>query len=114
MRKRPHVAANEKRRLKAYSKTEQYRLAQKNHKARRRAAAKSGEKITFPQWQALVARFRGACAYCGRTDVKLTMDHVVPLAKGGAHALSNIVPACSHCNSSKRDQDWSDRIAHTS
>jgi 5-methylcytosine-specific restriction endonuclease McrA len=31
------------------------------------------------------------------------MDHVVPIARGGWHAIGNILPACFSCNSSKRD-----------
>jgi 5-methylcytosine-specific restriction endonuclease McrA len=44
--------------------------------------------------------FGEACAYCGGTD-KLTVDHYVPLSRGGMHAPSNIVPACLSCNCSK-------------
>jgi len=45
------------------------------------------------------------CHYCGTNKAKLTVDHFVPLSKGGAHALENFVPACKSCNSSKRDRD---------
>jgi 5-methylcytosine-specific restriction endonuclease McrA len=48
------------------------------------------------------------CTYCdtpfGET-VALEMDHVRPLAKGGAHDGLNLVPACSTCNRSKGDKD---------
>ena len=41
----------------------------------------------------------GPCVYCGAPAT--TVDHVTPLAKGGRHAVSNLVPACQPCNSSK-------------
>lgn len=40
------------------------------------------------------------CAYCG-TSENITIDHVVPLAKGGSHSIGNLAPACGICNSSK-------------
>lgn len=43
------------------------------------------------------------CRYCGSTapDVKLTVDHVVPVALGGPDEPSNLVAACEPCNSGK-------------
>ena len=40
------------------------------------------------------------CHYCGACG-NTTIDHVVPISKGGAHSIENIVPACQPCNSSK-------------
>lgn len=42
------------------------------------------------------------CFYCGGPGG--TVDHVVPLSRGGQHAEGNLVPACLPCNSSKRDK----------
>jgi 5-methylcytosine-specific restriction protein A len=49
-------------------------------------------------------RSSGICHYCGRVfpAQSLTMDHVVPLARGGKTAKSNVVPCCSDCNAKKR------------
>ena len=44
------------------------------------------------------------CAYCGSTDA-LSWDHLVPSSKGGPNTISNQVPACRGCNSSKGDRD---------
>lgn len=46
----------------------------------------------------------GLCHYCGR-DVgraNLTMDHVVPLSRGGKSTRGNIVACCKECNSRKK------------
>jgi hypothetical protein len=55
------------------------------------------------EWEKLVHRFNRRCAYCGRIPRTMTMDHVVPLARRGRHAIANILPACQSCNSSKGD-----------
>lgn len=51
----------------------------------------------------ILRRDNHACRYCGGAapDVKLTVDHVVPQALGGRDEPSNLVAACSDCNSGK-------------
>jgi 5-methylcytosine-specific restriction endonuclease McrA len=46
----------------------------------------------------------GVCHYCGRQigARQLTMDHVVPLIRGGRSTRGNVVPACKPCNSKKQ------------
>ncbi|RME63649.1 MAG: HNH endonuclease [Nitrospirae bacterium] len=46
----------------------------------------------------------GVCYYCGRYvgPHALTMDHIVPLSRGGKSTKSNIVPACKECNNKKK------------
>lgn len=44
------------------------------------------------------------CHWCGGRAT--TVDHLIPVARGGRHA-GNLVPACEHCNYSRRDDvDW--------
>lgn len=49
-------------------------------------------------------RSSGVCYYCGRKfrPAELTMDHLVPIARGGKSAPGNLVPACKECNSKKK------------
>ena len=47
-------------------------------------------------------RDRFQCQYCG-TSKDLTLDHVVPKAKGGKTSWTNLVTACKRCNSKKGD-----------
>jgi hypothetical protein len=42
-----------------------------------------------------------ACRYCRRTDLALEVDHVVPVALGGADLPENLVAACEECNGGK-------------
>jgi len=54
--------------------------------------------------------FDNCCAYCGVSLEKgCQIDHVVPISKGGADAIFNLVPACPRCNNSKNDrllEEW--------
>ena len=55
-------------------------------------------------WQNKIAA-SPACYYCAKTLTKTecTMDHVVPLVRGGKSTKGNIVVACKDCNNSKKD-----------
>lgn len=46
----------------------------------------------------------GICHYCGQKfkPTELTMDHLVPLARGGQSTKNNLVPACKECNAKKK------------
>lgn len=53
-------------------------------------------------WQKRISK--GICYYCGRhVDPKeLTMDHIVPLIRGGKSTRGNLVAACKDCNNKKK------------
>jgi hypothetical protein len=54
----------------------------------------------------VLSRDRFTCRYCARSapDVELHVDHVQPVAKGGANDLNNLVAACAECNGGKSDK----------
>lgn len=71
------------------------------HRDKRRAAG--GRGVTSAQWRAILARTGGHCVYClqpGRT-----IDHFVPIVRGGYHDVANVVPSCRKCNSAKHTHD---------
>jgi 5-methylcytosine-specific restriction endonuclease McrA len=47
---------------------------------------------------------RGCCHYCRKRipPSELTMDHIVPLVRGGKTKKGNVVPACKECNNKKK------------
>jgi 5-methylcytosine-specific restriction protein A len=47
---------------------------------------------------------KGVCHYCNSKvgKARLTMDHVVPLSRGGKSRKGNVVPACKECNNRKK------------
>jgi 5-methylcytosine-specific restriction endonuclease McrA len=80
--------------------------------AKRRLAINATiNKITVSEWKKIKLLYKNKCAYCLKEFKKLTMDHVVPLVKGGSHDKDNIVPACKSCNSSKQARDQFEFVA---
>ena len=75
--------------------------AKKREYMRRRRAAKRGATVEPVDEAAIYERCGYTCVYCGATE-DLTLDHVIPLAGGGAHSEDNLVVACRRCNSSKQ------------
>lgn len=47
---------------------------------------------------------KGICHYCGRKTraAELTMDHIVPISRGGKSTKGNAVPCCKECNNNKK------------
>ena len=74
--------------------TDKKRIQKEREKAR---------KLKKTQWW-LNQVNRGICHFCGNkfTPAQLTLDHIVPLARGGTSKPGNVVPACKECNRNKK------------
>ncbi|MGH7822601.1 MAG: HNH endonuclease [Candidatus Binatia bacterium] len=68
----------------------------------RRERARARELRRTQWWKR--KRSSGVCHYCGgKFDPRLlTMDHVVPIVRGGRSTRGNVVPSCRACNSAKK------------
>ena len=68
----------------------------------RRERARARELRQSPWWKRRIAA--GKCHYCGVrvAPAHLTMDHVVPLVRGGRSTKNNVVPSCKDCNNRKK------------
>ncbi len=68
----------------------------------KREKAKARELRSSSWWKR--RRSSGICHYCGRKfkATELTMDHLIPLARGGRSIHANVVPACKDCNNKKK------------
>ncbi|HEY7648400.1 MAG TPA: HNH endonuclease [Methylomirabilota bacterium] len=78
-----------------------------------RERAKARELRQSQWWKRRVAT--GICYYCRRQvgPGVLTMDHLVPLGRGGRSVRGNVVPACKDCNTRKQSQlpvEWSEYL----
>jgi len=68
--------------------------------ARRRAAKRDAPgSFCANQWKRIVAHYSptNRCLHCGKVSI-LTVDHVVPLSRGGSNYPSNLQPLCISCN----------------
>lgn len=68
----------------------------------KRERRKARELRSSQWWKRRCAK--GQCHYCGDSisPSELTMDHIVPIARGGKSTKGNLVPACKTCNNKKK------------
>jgi len=64
-------------------------------------------------WKRCLAK--GICHYCKTTTPpkELTMDHIVPVSRGGRSTKGNVVPACKECNNKKKQllpMEWDEYL----
>lgn len=85
--------------LKKYYETHKDEIFEKSRRRRAalRGATIEGTKQELKDWCRLI--LNDPCAYCGGPSTSI--DHVVPIDKGGVHGASNLVGACERCNKSK-------------
>jgi hypothetical protein len=93
--------AYEKRRLATDEGFRQQRKVLGNNTLAKRRGA-SG-KLRAKEWTEVKAKYGNKCLRCGKQEpeIKLTVDHVLPLAKGGTNDKDNVQPLCKSCNSRK-------------
>ena len=68
----------------------------------KREKRKARELRSSQWWKRRCAK--GVCYYCKQTipSKELTMDHIVPISRGGKTTKGNVVPACKTCNHKKK------------
>jgi 5-methylcytosine-specific restriction protein A len=87
-----------------------YNLEEADIKRERR---KARELRSSQWWKRRLAK--GVCHYCGQSTLPkaLTMDHIVPIARGGRSTKGNVVTACKACNNAKKQllpMEWEEYL----
>lgn len=77
--------------------------------------AKARELRNSQWWKRKLAK--GECHYCGESfsPKELTMDHVVPVSRGGQSTKGNLVTACKECNNKKKNllpMEWQEYLSN--
>jgi len=52
----------------------------------------------------LLEKFNRKCVYCGKENVRLEVEHIIPKARGGSNRVSNLTISCHDCNIAKGTQ----------
>jgi 5-methylcytosine-specific restriction endonuclease McrA len=89
-----------------YMKSEKGKITCSNSSRRRRSKKSKNHIAFYSQSDILEVKknFCNKCAYC-ESQIKLTIDHFIPVSVGGPDCISNFVLSCFKCNRNKSDKD---------
>ena len=76
----------------------------KRHRRRAREASNGVNLVTATETAAIIAQ---PCMACD-APAPSTVEHLIPINRGGAHTIGNLAPLCKPCNSSKNDMTWAE------
>lgn len=63
-----------------------------------------GTLVGYEVREYLLEKWNRECAYCGKKDVPLEIEHIKPKSKGGSDRISNLTLACRPCNEKKNSK----------
>ena len=79
-------------------------VAATEHRRRARKASNGVNLVTAAEIAAIIAQ---PCMACD-APAPSTIEHLIPISRGGAHSVGNLAPLCQPCNSSKNDMTWAE------
>ena len=88
-----------------------WRLYKRRSQHRRRAVLRNAGTYTHAEWETLCAHYDHRCLCCGERR-PLTVDHVIPLSRGGSNTVDNLQPLCLSCNDRKGSRTIDYRLAY--
>jgi len=98
------------KRTKEYMQTLRGKMAGVNKDQTRKARKKNQLGPNPPATEQLVELLQKPCVYCGKKSEHI--DHIIPLAKGGLHDITNVIGACGRCNKQKGAKHLSEWLTY--
>jgi 5-methylcytosine-specific restriction endonuclease McrA len=93
---------------KKFRKTEKGKVSRQRNNSKKQAKGREIiNTLTFNEWIEILKQYHFRCAYCNKEFdlfIKPTIDHIIPISKGGDNIKENILPACQSCNSKKNNK----------
>lgn len=80
----------------------EHRVTEKEQKHKNREQARGRQSTGF-DWAEVLELYGNRCAFCG-VDGHMTVDHIIPISRGGGNWPWNIRPLCEPCNTLKGSQ----------
>ncbi len=100
-------------RSKQWSKENSEKKVDQSHRRRARLCGQIEFDLPKNFIKILKKNQNNSCAYCLKdNDIKLTIEHMLPLSRGGKHCFENIVLACTNCNLSKHNKTLEEWLLH--
>lgn len=102
-RKKESYKEKNRSRIKKYHQTIKGKIMKSNVYGRRKSILDNAGKFTKEEWENKLKEYNYSCANC-QTKENITIDHIIPLSKGGKNTIDNLQPLCGLCNSRKNNK----------
>lgn len=99
-REKAYREANREKRNQYSSEWRKQNKSKKAENAHRRRSRQKQNGVFTISPKDMARIYASPCAGCGTHD-GISVDHVVPIAKGGRHSIGNLQPLCVKCNQEK-------------
>jgi 5-methylcytosine-specific restriction endonuclease McrA len=100
---RERCLSRNKKWIEEYRKTEKGKYMQRMYVHQRRLIVESLEKVDYNLLKEKFDKLGNKCVVCGSCE-NLTIDHIIPITKGGTNDICNLQPMCKSCNSAKNNK----------
>lgn len=96
---------------KKYNASDDGKIKNRMRVHKRRTILETLEEIDYKALKDKFDKLGNKCVMCG-SEENITIDHIIPITKGGTNDIDNLQPLCKSCNSSKRDKTMEEFIEY--